>query len=236
MGGKEGVNGVALFFLFASIAVIVGWFYYTANRLNRGLARESYTIEVMPTLGYTSTPSDMFAAPTEAVGEWAAPSFPPTLEPTLTSSADEIVPTQAYLTPTPDYPDYGATRAYLELMLSETPPATQTPEPTGWVWIAPVTVVWLTSEPITVEVPVTVVVPDHRERVITHVKVVTPTYTPTPTSTPTTTATSSPTATPTETYTPSMSPTASETPTTLHDVSITPTASSTPDGGGGDAF
>lgn len=210
------------------IGIPAGWIYWMQSSINGVATRNSsrFSIDVIPTLEFTPTALS-FIPPTEVHGRADSPSLPgliPTLDWSPAGSATPA-PTDTP-TVTPTMPNYLATRQSLEAALSLTPAATATLEPTGWVWIAPVTVVWLTTEPEIREVPVTVVVPSApEERIVTRVKVVTPTATGTFTATPT----SSPTLSPSDTPTLAVSATPEGTPEAVPDVQATATPSPTPE-------
>lgn len=191
---REGVSSIAIFYLLLAVFVVVGflkwsdWTFQSAQQRPGG----QFVIQEAATDADTPTPVQDFVYITPGVDYLATPTpvdyFAPTLGAGVTNT----------LSPT-NTPDYAQTELFtltaLYEALSLTPLPSPTFTPTGWVWIAPVTVVWL---PQTVEVPVTVI--SHEVQVYETIVVVT--AVPTRTSSPTPSPSPAPTITPTSTQTP----------------------------------
>jgi len=209
---KRRVKFSSFVYIFLAVAVVYGWLVFmkrSFEQQNERNASGQFALQAPADAGTLAAP-EMFQSSgdirtREAEGSsFDAPmlnlstlvSTPtPTLEPTLTlelPGATEI--------------DYASTKLYLEAQLSLTPLPTPTLEPTGWVWIQPVTVVYLTSVPDRIEVPVTVVHSEIQEKVVTRVRIVTPTATATASETATATYTATATSTPTTEFTPEVTP------------------------------
>jgi hypothetical protein len=201
---KEGVSGIAVFYLLAAVFVLVmfyQWSNWTFSEAGKQ-RQEQFVIEQVSTAAPTVTPVNDFVFLPGAVFE----STPTPVNDFLAAAPDETLVAVMTLRPvsTPT-PEYALTELFtltaLHESLSLTPPASPTFTPTGWVWIAPVTVVWL---PQTVEVPVTVI--SHEVEIYETIFVVTavPTRTASPSPTPSPSPTSTLTPISTQTEAPTM--------------------------------